>query len=97
MLSEYGPLDRTSSPSRLHGVVESAALENSAIFVGEVWRRFIVVRRWSLEGRTKVSKVLGVVSRGYLGEDILQVSGTPQYQLEGRVVSIIAKGWSTCR
>ena len=56
-------------------------------FGDEVWR----------EGRTKVGKVLGVVSRGYLGEDILQISRTLQDQLEGRVVSIIAKGWSTCR
>jgi hypothetical protein len=56
MLSEYGPLDRTSSPGTLHGVIESEDVENSAMFVGEVWRRLIVVRRWSLEGGSKVGK-----------------------------------------
>ena len=54
MLSEYGPLDRTSSPRVLQGEVESVDLENSAMFVGEVWRRLMVVRRRSLEGNTKI-------------------------------------------
>ena len=53
MLSEYGPLDRTSSPRVLQG---AAASENIAMFAGEVWRRLIVVRRRSLEGRMRVGK-----------------------------------------
>jgi hypothetical protein len=49
MLSEYGPLDRTSSPREFQGADESADLENSAMLAEGVCRRLIVVRRRSLE------------------------------------------------
>jgi len=68
MLSEYGPLDRISSPRELQGAVESESvdLKNRAMFAGAVWRRLIVVRRRSLEGRTKNGKYWVYAGNGLL-------------------------------